>query len=179
MALLAGGCSRGAKTPAEAHKRLSDAVAARNGERLFDALDLETRWSWMSIQRARREAHDITLSNFPEGADRERQLKRFESAALSESAAQLFARELRDGTWTELQAGVGGTLRVTGDRTAEVVRDGGKPLPFRKDDQGKWGWGYAGLAEEAEQLKRRAIADLEVIRASAADYERAAVRQGR
>ena len=38
------------------------------------------------------------------------------------------------------------------------------------------GWGFAGLAKQAEEDKNRAYHDLEVVRASAADYERAAAR---
>src|SRR4051812_33742619 len=66
-ALAAGGCRQKAKTPAEAFKRLTTAVNAGDGGALFDALDQQTRWNWMSIQKFHREAYDIVLSNFPEG----------------------------------------------------------------------------------------------------------------
>ena len=36
----------------------------------------------MTVQRCQREAYDIVLSNFPEGADRESKLRRFEAGAL-------------------------------------------------------------------------------------------------
>lgn len=176
------GCSRTAKTPEEAYRRLTEAVAARDGERLFEALDLDTRWSWMSIQRAHREGYDITLSNFPEGHERERQLRRFEAGAHSESAAALFAKELPAARWGELAAALGSgpasAIVITGD-TAEAKSGAGKKLSFRKSQDKNWGWGYAGLAGEAEQLKRRALYDLELIRAGAADYERAAARGAR
>ena len=61
------GCRQKAKTPAEAYKRLTAAVNAGDGGALFDALDQETRWNWMSIQKFHREAYDIVLSNYPEG----------------------------------------------------------------------------------------------------------------
>ena len=58
-----------AKTPGEAYKRFSAAVNAGDGGALFDALDQETRWNWMTIQKFHREAYDIVLSNYPEGRD--------------------------------------------------------------------------------------------------------------
>src|SRR4029077_12840848 len=84
------GCRHKAKTPAEGYKRLSVAVNAGDGGALFDALDQETRWNWMSIQNFHREASDIVLSNYPEGEIRERETRRFEHAATAPSARDLF-----------------------------------------------------------------------------------------
>lgn len=171
-----GGCAGGAQTPEEAHQRLVQAVGARDAARLFDALDLETRWSWMSIQRAERETYDIILSNFPEGPDRDRLLRRCQTGALSENARALFASQLEPTAWEELAAGLpgaGAPQVVSADR-AEVAAAGRK-LDYRR--AGRRGWGYAGLAGRAEELKRRALADLELVRSSAADYERAATRR--
>ena len=58
-----------------------------------------------------------------------------------------------------------------------VAAAAGAPLRFRKGQDGRWG--YAGLAAEAEDRKRRASADLELTRSSAADFERAAARAGK
>lgn len=184
VALVAGGaagCSRGAKTPDEAYRRLVQAVTQRDGAQLFDALDLETRWSWMSIQRANRESYDIILSNFPPGTDRDRQLRRCEEGATSENPRQLFAKMVDAQTWADLSAQIaaaGTAPKLAGDgASVQVAGSNGRVLLFRHDPRGKWGWGYAGMAEAAEQLKRRALADLELIRTSAADYERAATRR--
>jgi len=57
----------------EAYTRLAAAVTAGDGGALFDALDQETRWNWMSIQEFHREAYDIVLSNYPEGEIRARE----------------------------------------------------------------------------------------------------------
>src|SRR6476620_5682456 len=84
------GCRPKAKTPDEAYKRLSVAVNSGDGGALFDALDQETRWNWMSIQKFHREAYDIVLSNYPEGEIRERATRRFEHAATAPSARDLF-----------------------------------------------------------------------------------------
>jgi hypothetical protein len=177
LAVIAlAGCAGGASTPEEAHQRLVQAVAARDASRLFDALDLATRWSWMSIQRAERETYDILLSNFPEGPERERLVKRCQSGALSENARALFSSEFEPAAWEQLAAGLppSGTPRLVSADRAELAA-GGRTLDYRR--AGRRGWGYAGLAAQAEDLKRRALADLEQVRASAADYERLATRR--
>ena len=167
LAALAGtlagsACRRGARSEEQARARLAEAVKARDGEKLYAALDLPTRHSWMSIRRAHREAYDIILSNFPEGPERERQIARYEPAALSENEAALFAEQLTAARWRELDA---------------VLTGPAAKLELRKSDDGTWG--FAGFAAESEERKRRAAADLDLIRSSAADFERAATRGGK
>jgi hypothetical protein len=179
---LLGGCRRGARSPEEAFTRFAQAVKAHDGRQLYDALDLETRWSWMTIRRAHREAYDIILSNFPEGAERDQRGRRYEAAAQSDSEAALFSEQLTPARWEELAAAVRGVpdqppLRPGGADEVTVAGAGGAPLRFRKGQDGRWG--YAGLAADAEDRKRRASADLELTRTSAADFERAAARAGK
>jgi hypothetical protein len=119
------------------------------------------------------------LSNVPEGPQRERLIKRFEPAATAEDAPTLFARSLAPEMWTRLasQVAAAGSLEpqpVAADR-AEISLPEGK-LVFRKSEHTSFGWGFSGLAEDAEQLKRTASTDLEALRTSAADYERTAAR---
>ena len=174
---------RGAESPAQAQHRLAEAVAARDPQKLWKALDLDTRWSWMSIQRAHREAHDITLSNVPEGPERERLLRRFESAANAQDAAEVFERTLTAEAWTQLAArlaaAAGQTPVLKPDGTLADVATPAGPLLYRKASKPGWGWGYGGMGAEAEEAKRRASADLEMMRASAVEYERAAARGAR
>lgn len=179
--VCAVGCGgRGARTPAEAHARLTAAVAAHDGAKLWDALDQDTRWSWMTIQRAWREAYDITQSVVPEGRERARLLTRFEPGATSENAGVLFARTLSEEEWRATQAllaasgGATPALDATGERATLATSAG--PLVYRKAQNRHWGWGFAGLAARAEETKRLASADLERMRNDAADYERAAAR---
>jgi hypothetical protein len=178
------GCGpRGARTPAEAHARLATAVAARDGTLLWDAVDQDTRWSWMTIQRAWREAYDITQSAVPEGAERVRLLARFEPGAMSENARTLFTALLSPDDWTSLQTLVGAAGARTPEanppgETSEIVTSAGT-MVYRKAHDKHWGWGFSGLAARAEQVKRTALADLERLRSDAADYERAATRGAR
>ncbi len=170
----------GAHTPAEAYARLSAAVTAHDSAKLWNALDQDTHWSWMTIQRAWRECYDITQSAVPEGAERVRLLARFEPGATSENAQALFARMLAPEDWSAAQAlltAAGSRLPVLAPsgKTAEIVTPAGTLL-FHQANNRYWGWGYSGLAARAEQLKRTATADLERMRTDAADYERAATR---
>jgi hypothetical protein len=179
---LLAGCRRGARSPEEAFARFAQAVKAHDGQQLYDALDLETRWSWMTIRRAHREAYDIILSSFPEGAEREQRSRRYEAAAQSDSEAALFAEQVTPARWEELAAALRGlpeppVLQPGGGDEVTIAATAGPPLRFRKGQDGRWG--YASLAAEAEDRKRRASADLELTRSSAADFERAAARAGK
>jgi hypothetical protein len=176
LALGCGGCGR-AKTPEEAYARFSQAVTAGDPERLFDALDQPSRWAWMTVQKSHREAYDIILSNYPEGAERTRQLRRFERGAVLGSARQLFVEEVGRAALPGLAPMVGQGARferaLDGTR-AEAVLPSGARVALRKGENGSWG--FAGLGQDAEERQRRALSDVEVVRTSAADYERAAAR---
>jgi hypothetical protein len=173
------GCHK-AKTPAEAYKRLTAAVNANDGGALFDALDQETRWNWMSIQKFHREAYDIVLSNFPEGEIRERETRRFERAATAPTARDLFIADAAPRVLPMLRPLVlsGAPIEAgeTPDDAAAVLASGAR-VPLHRGKDGSWG--YAGLAKRAEEDKNRAYHDLELVRASAADFERAAARSGK
>jgi hypothetical protein len=180
----AAGCKRGAKTPEEAYHRFVQAVQGKDAEQLYRSLDLETRWSWMTIRRAQREAYDILLSNLPEGQEREQATRRFEAGALSEDDAALFAESFPADGWADLAqrlpaSGGAPALVEVGPDEREVAggTSADRRLRFRRGSDGRWG--FSGLAAEAEARKRRAAADLETIRNNAADQERAATRAGK
>lgn len=177
MALGAtAGCAPKAKTPEEAYRRFRVAVRAGDGGALFDAVDPATRWAWMSVQKWHREAYDIVLSNFPEGPARERELRRFQAGATASSARELFRAEIADTLPMLAPLAVDDAkveVDATGETAAAVLVSGFR-VPLRRGSNG--GWGFAGLAQKAEELKQRAYHDLENVRTSAADYERAAAR---
>jgi hypothetical protein len=187
VAFAVTSCGPGrARTPAEAHARLSGAVAAHDGTLLWNALDQDTQWSWMAIQRAWRECYDITQSAVPEGTERARLLARFEPGATAENAKALFAAMLSPEDWklSETLVAAGGAgqpgqpqMDASGE-SARIDTPNGA-LVYRKAHNRYWGWGWSGLADRAEQLKRTASADLDRMRTDAADYERAATRGAR
>ena len=172
------GCRHKSKTPEDAYQRFAASVTAGDGGALFDALDQETRWGLMTIQKWHREAYDIVLSNYPEGPERDREKNRFERAATASSARELF----RVSTAPRLIPMLGPLVMDTpssfergpGDDQAAAVLPNGGRLMFARGQNG--GWGFAGLAQRTAEDKNRAYHDLEVVRASAADYERAAAR---
>jgi hypothetical protein len=175
----AAGCNR-AKTPEEAYRRFCAAVTAGDGGALFDALDQPSRWNWMTVQKWHREAYDIVLSNYPQGPEREREKRRFEAAATATSARELFKAEVAPQVLPLLRPLAVADARIevapSGDEAAAVLASGGR-VPLARS--GSRGWGFSGLAAQAQDQKTRVYHDLEVVRASAADYERAAARAGK
>jgi len=189
MALHGGaGCRRQARSAEQALARLQNVVANRDPAALFDVLDQRSRWAWMTIQKSHREAYDIILSNYPEGPERERELRRFQKGAVLGSARALFADELGQGALAQLasplppvqrfETAAAGPDPDSGDEPVrEAILTDGTRLPFRRGPDG--GWGYSGLARTSAERQNRALHDVELVRASAADYERAAARSGR
>jgi hypothetical protein len=181
LATLAG-CHHVVKTPAQAYEKFSAAVTEGNGGALFDALDQPTRWDWMTLQKYHRESYDIVLSNYPEGPERERESHRFQDGATATSAREMFKASVAPGVLPMLAPLVAADAKIEADpaapdsKAAAVLASGAR-VPFARGDDG--GWGFSGLAKDAEELKTRAFHDLEVVRASAADYERAATRAGK
>jgi hypothetical protein len=177
---LGPGCRRGARSPEEAFSRYQRAVAARDPGALFDALDQQSRWAWMTVQKSHREAYDIILSNYPEGQERERALRRFERAATLGSARDLFSEEVGRGAVDKspnpVPAAERFELSASGKDTVAVLSSGVR-LPFRKGQNDRWG--FAGFADDAEERQNRALRDVDTVRVSAADYERAAARNAR
>jgi len=180
-ALGTGACSK-ARTPEEATTRLCQAVAAGDAAALFDALDTQTRWDWMTVQKSHREAYDIILSNYPEGAERAHELRRFERGATLGSGRALFVEEagraaLGDARLREACAPGARLERGPDAHHAALIGASGARAPLLLGPKDTWG--YAALAEDAEDRRRRALADVDQIRSNAADYERAAARAGR
>ena len=180
-ALGAGACNK-AKTPEQAQDRLCQAVAAGDPAALFEALDTQTRWDWMTVQKSHREAYDIILSNYPEGTERDRELRRFERGATLGSGRALFAEEAGGAALADTRlrdaCAPGARLENGPDphHAAIVAASGTRaPLLFGPKET----WGYSALSEDAEDRRRRALADVDQIRLNAADYERAAARAGR
>lgn len=172
-------CHR-ARTPEEGYRRVQAAVNASDPGALFDALDQGSRWAWMTVQKSHREAYDIILSNYPEGRERERELRRFEKGATLGSARQLFIEEVGRAALDKLAKPLPDVVRldVAGDgNSAAAVLPSGSAIALRKGRDGNWG--YGALADDAEDRQKRALGDVEVVRLNAADYERAASRGAR
>jgi hypothetical protein len=180
LALAGVACGPKSKTPAEAYHKFSEAVTAGDPGALWDALDQETRWAYMTVQKWHREAYDIVLSNYPEGPNRDRERRRFEHAATASSARALFISDLGPTVLPTLRplAAPEATIQPGPDADhADAVLTSGQHVELARGKKG--GWGFAGLQKRALDDKNRAFHDLELVRASAADYERAAARAGK
>ena len=181
LAVTSGACRCRARTPDEAFLRLQNAVSKGDPGALFDALDQSSRWAWMTVQKSHREAYDIILSNYPDGPERERERRRFERGATLGSARQLFidvvGREDIETLPHPLPAAVRFDVAADDPRSAIATLASGARLPFRMGQDG--GWGYAGFAADADARQVRALHDVDLVRLSAADYERAAARVAR
>ncbi|MEO5767081.1 MAG: hypothetical protein ABIS92_01915 [Polyangia bacterium] len=176
---VAGGCGK-ARTPQEAFARLQKAVAKDDAGALFDGLDKRSRWAWMTVQKSHREAYDIILSNYPEGQERERELRRFERGATLGSARALFAEEVGRAALAKLPHPLPDATRfdlASDGENAVAVLPPNITLPFRRGPDGTWG--YSAFAEQSEDRQKRALGDVDMVRVSAADYERAAARNAR
>jgi len=174
------GCAK-ARTPEEGYRRFCKAVTAGDAPALFEALDQKSRWAWMTVQKSHREAYDIILSNYPEGPEREREVRRFERDATLGSGRAAFVDEVGQhaiGGLRPLCTG-GARFETSADGTsATAVLASGAKVPLRVGPEDK-SWGYAGYTDDAEDRQKRALADVEQVRTSAADYERAAARNAR
>lgn len=178
-ALAAVGCGK-ARTPEEAHRKFCKAVNAGDASALFEALDQKSRWAWMTVQKSHREAYDIILSNYPEGTERERELRRFERGATLGSGRALFVEEAGPAALAmsrPLCAGEAHFEPAADGQNATALLASGARAPLRLGPNG--GWGFAGLADDAEDRQKRALADVDQVRVSAADYERAATRSAK
>ena len=84
----------------------------------------------MTIRRAHREAYDIMLSNFPEGAEREQRSRALRGRRRSRTARRaLFAEQLTPARWDELAGCVRGlperpALQRSGADETTVAGDG-------------------------------------------------------
>ena len=174
------GCTK-ARTPEEGYRRFCKAVMAGDAPALFEALDQKSRWAWMTVQKSHREAYDIILSNYPEGPEREREVRRFERDATLGSGRAAFVDEVGQHAIGGLRPLCTGSARfetaADGTSATAVLASGAKvPLSLGPEDKS---WGYAAYADDAEDRQKRALADVDQVRTSAADYERAAARNAR
>lgn len=173
------GCGK-PRSPQQAFAALQKAVSKDDAGALFDGLDKRSRWAWMTVQKSHREAYDIILSSYPEGQERERELRRFERGATLGSARALFAEQVGRAALAKLPHPLPDAVRfetASDGENAVAVLPSNATLPFRRGPDGTWG--FSAFADDSEDRQKRALGDVDMVRASAADYERAAARNAR
>lgn len=170
---LAGGCAPPAKGgPEGAFEKLRLAVVVGEPERLYDVLELETRWAVDTVYGYQREMADL-VAKFPPEA-RGREAPRLALAAGAATPRAFFAAWARQtGSLASLGGdgpGLGVLARVErdGDGAARVVTTSGVIVPLARGSDGAWG--YVGVKDELFRWRVQAANDLVRIRENAALY---------
>ena len=166
--LAAAGCpenKRDLATVSSAHQVVAAAAKAKDAATLYECLDTKTRWSLMSVLRAKREIRQLVRKHYPR-ARQGRELRRTRLAGRANNDAEYFAA-LAGGLWEKIPVGPSHKVKREGERSVVVTKKG--ELPFcREEGQ----WRYCGLREHFEQLKLRVSRDLELVRENAEAFRK-------
>lgn len=150
-------------TPEQCLAQLQTAEAKGQWWLVFSLLDRESRWSLMSVYKARAEECRLVRAHYPEHR-RGRELARCQAVAAHKDTRTYFvAGGARMAPLGEL-ARLGKVAGRTGSGDQITLTAGGTPLPFCRD-HGEWG--FCGLRQQYKQLKVKAARDLAVVRESA------------
>ncbi len=163
-------------TPAGAYTRIAKSIAEDDPQGAFPFLEEDGRWASYTIRDMRRKACDRIRRSYPPGKERDGLLAAYSAEANAPDGADVFALLARKRGWVaRLRKDLSGvrSVEIEGPR-ATVVTARGTHYSFRRRDNGIWGLTLftADLVAESERASR----DLESVRASADDYDRAAGR---
>lgn len=175
-AAVASGCADApaptARTVEGAFERVAAAIDAGDARRLYWDLELETRWSLMTIHRSQRRIRGLVETDYP-AEERSRAVGRWRTGADAADPGALFAElcAARD-CLRPLREKIGAIERV--ERTADgaiVHTIPGGEYRFKKGQDGRFG--LVGFREELATFERDVSRDLAVIERAAAEYRRA------
>jgi len=161
-----------ARTLEGAFQRVAAAIDAGDAKRLYWDLELEARWSLMTIHRSQRRIRSLVETDFP-AEERSRAVGRWRTGAEAADAGALFAElcAARD-CLKPLREKIGAIERI--ERTPEggvVHTIPGGEYRFKKGQDGRFG--LVGFQGELSSLERDVSRDLAVIERAAAEYRRA------
>lgn len=175
-AAVAWGCGNAAPPTARtlegAFERVAAAIDAGDAKRLYWDLELETRWSLMTIHRSQRRIQALVAADYPSD-ERSRAVGRWRTGASAADPGVLFAElcAARD-CLAPLREKIGAIARV--ERTADggvVHTIPGGVYRFKKGQDGRFG--LQGFRDELAVLEHDVSRDLAVIERAAAEYRRA------
>jgi hypothetical protein len=155
----------------DSFRRFQRALHDGDSGRVFDHLDLATKWSVASVHKYQREMHELVARDYPAPL-RAAELARTALAARARDEREFFVLLAdEDGRIDRLQQGRGsGAVQrreLSGDQTLLLTDDGGR-YPFTRGSDGRWG--YSGYAAEFAGRKDRAAQDVELVRENARIY---------
>jgi hypothetical protein len=172
---FAGACRKKKKpvvpqTPAQLAQELNRAAVNDRNGRLFDLLDEASRWSIMSIYRARREACELIRADYPE-EQQARELSRCKLALLHpdpESYFGAYAKQHHGRVIRPLKQLGGGGLEIEekGTGRATLIVGDTKLSACKSEDV----WTYCELRDTLEQTKIKAARDLKMVRDNVETY---------
>jgi hypothetical protein len=160
------------RTPEGAYLRIVLAIDADRPRDMFAYLETDAEWAAYTIRDARKEANERIRASYPE-PERTQLTDAYRAEETAPDGADVFMLFARRRGWiARMRRDLSGVKRVEVDRDrATVVTARGTRYPFRRRDNGIWGLTIftAELTAEAERASR----DLAVVKAAAADYDRA------
>ncbi|HWE30573.1 MAG TPA: hypothetical protein VHB97_21345 [Polyangia bacterium] len=175
LAVVAGGCHRGPKTPEAAYLQLERAVAAGDAASFYPLLDQPTRWAIESTLHDQRLMRTIIAAKYPE-ADAKKELARL---AFAEEAdpTRYFVRVNQDRHTVEsLRKRLGSVsgpvkTKVMAADDIYVARQDGMPFRFHRNANGTWG--FSELESEWSLERDKASHAVKTVRDNAALYQKA------
>lgn len=158
-----------ARTLPGAFERVASAIDAADAKRLFWDLDLEARWSLMSIHRSQQRARRLVADSYPPD-EKERAAGRWSLGAEARTPGELFATLCaHDECMDPLRAKIGAPSRIERTRDGGVVHTvRGGTYRFKKGADGRYG--LLGFADRFAALEVEVARDLEVIERAARLY---------
>lgn len=181
-AAMASACSdpppRTARTLEGAFERVAAAIDAGDATRLYWDLELETRWSLMTIHRSQQRIQRLIATDYP-ADERARAVGRWRTAADAKTPGELFAAlcAARD-CLGPLREKIGAIDRV--ERTTEggvVHTIPGGVYRFKKGRDGRFG--LEGFRDDFATFEHEVSRDLAVIERTATQYRLASGEKGR
>jgi hypothetical protein len=161
-----------ARTLEGAFERVAGAIDAGDAKRLYWDLELETRWSLMTIHRSQKRILKLVESEYP-AEERSRTVGRWRTGSDAADAGTLFAElcAARD-CLAPLRAKIGAVQRIERTEDGGVVHTiPGGAYRFKKGRDGRFG--LLGFRDQLATLERDVSRDLAVIERTAAEYRRA------
>lgn len=160
-------------TPEGAYLRIALAMSEQRERDVFPYLETDAQWASFSIRDMRKEELALVAGHYPAGEGEALVAAIRDEAAAPDGPDEFVVFSKKKGFGARLRRDLSGIAKVEieGDR-ASVVTARGTRYPFKKRDNGIWG--LTIFTAELVAERQRAARDLDVVRAAAADYARAA-----
>ena len=161
-----------ARTLEGAFERVAAAIDAGDAKRLYWDLELEARWSLMSIHRNQKQIRSLVDRDYPR-EERARAEGHWKVGADAKDPGELFAVLCaRRDCLAPLRAKIGAVERIERTATGGVVHTiPGGEYRFLKGKDGRFG--LVGFGDELAALSREVSRDMRVILRTAEHYRRA------